>query len=58
MATKEVIHTDSSNGIALVLVVVLIIGAFFAYQQGMFTNEKSIEINLPNGKGISSTISE
>ena len=58
MATKEVIHTDSSNGIALVLVVVLIIGAFFAYQQGMFSNEKSIEINLPSGQGISSTISE
>lgn len=58
MATKEVIHTNSSNGIALVVLIVVILAGFIAYQQGMFNNDKDIEINLPGGKQISGSVSE
>jgi hypothetical protein len=58
MATKEVIIADSSSGIVLVLLVVLAFGAFIAYQQGMFSDKKDFEINLPGGKEISGSVSE
>lgn len=58
MADKEVIYTDSSNGVALVLLVVLVFGLLLAYQQGMFSDEKDFEINLPDGKEISGSVSE
>lgn len=58
MSTKEIIHTDSSNGVALVLLVVVLFGLFIAYQQGAFNDQKEIHINLPDGKEISGSVSE
>jgi len=58
MATKEIIHTDSSNGIVIILLLAVLIGAFIAYQNGAFSNDEKFEINLPGGKEISGSVSQ
>jgi hypothetical protein len=59
MVTKVVNTGDSSGGLfALIIVLVIIAAGFIAYQQGMFGNKSTVEINLPGGKEITGSVTK